>query len=133
MSQQCVFRLAPKVGIEIPAELSLAQKLKFVQERLEAGHGGARQIWESIGVYLGYAIAHYASFYELENMLILGRVTSGKGGEIILDGAKRCWQADFPELGQADRHPAAGRAEPPAGAVGRGCQPAGDYAPDSDT
>jgi predicted NBD/HSP70 family sugar kinase len=97
MSQQCVFRLAPKVGIEIPAELSPAQKLKVVQEKLEAGHGGARQIWESIGVYLGYAIAHYASFYELENMLILGRVTSGKGGEIILEGAKEVLRVEFPE------------------------------------
>lgn len=97
MSQQCVFRLAPRVGIEIPAELSAAQKLKFVQEKLEAGESGTRQIWECIGVYLGYAVAHYASFYELENLLILGRVTSGKGGEIILEGAKEVLQAEFPE------------------------------------
>jgi predicted NBD/HSP70 family sugar kinase len=97
MSQLCVFRLAPKVGIDIPGELSAAQKLKHVQEKLEAGHSGARQIWESIGIYLGYAIIHYASFYELENMLILGRVTSGKGGEIILEGAKAVLATEFPE------------------------------------
>jgi predicted NBD/HSP70 family sugar kinase len=97
LSQQCVFRLAPKVGITIPAELSPAQKLKVVQEKLEAGQDGARQIWESIGIYLGYAIAHYASFYELENMLILGRVTSGKGGEIILNEAKEVLRVEFPD------------------------------------
>jgi predicted NBD/HSP70 family sugar kinase len=97
LSQQCVFRLAPRVGIEIPAELSPAQKLKFVQEKLEAGHNGVRQIWECIGIYLGYAIAHYASFYELEHILILGRVTSGKGGEIILDGANEVLRTEFPE------------------------------------
>jgi len=103
MSQQCVFRLTPRVGVIIPADISAAQKLKFVQEKLEAGHPGARQIWESIGVYLGYAVAHYASFYTLENMLILGRVTSGKGGEIILEVARAVLEADFPELaGQMD-------------------------------
>ncbi len=86
-------------GHRYPAELSLAQKLKFVQERLEAGQSGAGQIWQSIGVYLGYAIAHYASFYELEHMLILGRVTSGAGGAD--DPGRRtirCLRQDFPEL-----------------------------------
>jgi hypothetical protein len=43
-SQQCVFRLAPKVGIEIPADVTDAEKLKFVQEKLEAGHEGALKI-----------------------------------------------------------------------------------------
>jgi predicted NBD/HSP70 family sugar kinase len=98
LSQQCVFRLAPRVGIDIPQELSLAQKLKFVQERLEAGESGARQIWQTIGAYLGYAIAHYASFYELEHVLILGRVTSGAGGPLILAGANQALTQDFPEL-----------------------------------
>jgi hypothetical protein len=98
MSQQCVFRLAPKVNIDIPPELSLAGKLKFVQERLEAGEAAAAQIWQTIGAYLGYAIAHYASFYELEHVLILGRVTSGSGGPLILQEAERVLETDFPEL-----------------------------------
>ncbi len=101
MSQQCVFRLAPKVGIDIPRDLSLAQKLKFVQERLEAGQSGAMQIWQTIGAYLGYAIAHYASFYELEHVLILGRVTSGAGGQLILEGADQALRQDFPELAKS--------------------------------
>jgi predicted NBD/HSP70 family sugar kinase len=98
MSQQCVFRLAPRAGIQIPVDLSLAQKLKFVQEKLEVGHAGAAQIWQSIGIHLGYAIAHYAAFYELAHVLTLGRVTSGKGGPIILDFAYQVLQAEFPEL-----------------------------------
>jgi predicted NBD/HSP70 family sugar kinase len=100
LSQQCVFRLAPRVNIAIPTELSLAGKLKYVQERLEAGQAGAVQIWQTIGAYLGYAIAHYASFYELEHVLILGRVTSGSGGPLILHGAEHALRADFPELGE---------------------------------
>lgn len=97
-SQQCVFRLAPKAGIELPEGVTDAERLKSVQEKLEAGHEGAVNIWKSIGVYLGYTIAHYADFYELKHVLILGRCTSGSGGTLILDGAKHVLDTEFPEL-----------------------------------
>ena len=97
-SQQCVFRLAPKVGIAPPADATKAGRLKHVQGDLEAGHEGATKIWQSIGVYLGYTIAHYADFYDLKHVLILGRVTSGRGGPLILDGAKAVLAAEFPEI-----------------------------------
>jgi predicted NBD/HSP70 family sugar kinase len=97
-SQQCVFRLAPKAGIEIPRDVPDAQKLKSVQEKLEAGHEGATQIWQSMGYYMGYAIAHYADFYDLKHVLILGRCTSGKGGHLILNGASKVLKSEFPEL-----------------------------------
>ena len=97
-SQQCVFRLAPAVGITLPADATKAEKLKHVQGYLEAGHAGAIQIWQSIGVYLGYTLAHYAEFYDLKHVLILGRVTSGRGGSLILDGAKAVLATEFPEL-----------------------------------
>jgi predicted NBD/HSP70 family sugar kinase len=98
MSQQCVFRLAPKAGIQIPNDLTLAGKLKYVQEKLDSGHAGAIQIWETIGVYMGYAIAHYANFYDLLHVQILGRVTSGKGGSIILERAIQVLQDEFPDI-----------------------------------
>jgi predicted NBD/HSP70 family sugar kinase len=63
--------------------------LKIAQEKLEAGHAGARKIWDSIGTYMGYGIAHYADFYDLQHVLILGRVTSGSGGQIILENRQR--------------------------------------------
>ncbi|MBI5952806.1 MAG: ROK family protein [Chloroflexi bacterium] len=96
-SQQCVFRLAPKAGIEIPSAVTDAEKLKFVQEKLEAGHEGAVKIWQSMGVYLGYGIAHYADFYDVKHVLILGRCTSGRGGDLLLEGAKKVFEAEFPE------------------------------------
>ncbi len=97
-SQQCVFRLAPVAGIELPEGCTDAEKLKFVQEKLEAGHEGARRIWESMGVYMGYAIAHYADFYAIKHVLILGRCTSGSGGDLILNGAKRVLARESPEI-----------------------------------
>lgn len=100
-SQQCVFRLAPKAGIALPEGVPDAEKLAYVQEKLAAGHEGAKKIWQSIGCYLGYSIAHYADFYDLRHVLVLGRCTSGIGGKIILDGAVEILRKEFPDL--ADR------------------------------
>lgn len=97
-SQQCVFRLAPKAGISVSADVSDAEKLKAVQEKLEAGHDGALNIWRSMGIYLGYGIAHYADFYDIKHVLILGRCTSGRGGDLLLEGAKKVFETEFPEL-----------------------------------
>ncbi len=97
-SQQCVFRLAPKAGIEIPANVTDAEKLKSVQNKLEAGDPGAQKIWESMGIYLGYGIAHYADFYDIKHVLILGRCTSGRGGDLLIEGVKDVFAAEFPEL-----------------------------------
>jgi len=100
-SQQCVFRLAPKAGIELPKDITDAKRLKLVQEKLEAGHDGALKIWQTMGIYMGYAIAHYAEFYTLKHILILGRCTSGSGGQLILDGANKVLEEEFPQI--ADR------------------------------
>jgi len=97
-SQQCIFRLAPKVGIVLAKNVTDAEALKSIQEKLEGGHEGAKKIWQTMGVYLGYTLAHYAEFYDVKHVLILGRCTSGKGGELILDGAKDVLETEFPEL-----------------------------------
>jgi predicted NBD/HSP70 family sugar kinase len=97
LSQQAVFRLAPKVGIE-PSGPTNAARLSSVQAKLEAGDEGAAQIWQTMGTYLGYALAHYADFYDLKHALILGRCTSGLGGPIMLDRAQEVIAAEFPAL-----------------------------------
>jgi predicted NBD/HSP70 family sugar kinase len=97
-SQQAVFRLVPRAGIELAASLSPADKLKAVQELLGAGDARARRIFETIGVYLGYGVAHYADFYDTRHVLIMGRVTSGDGGNLILSHAQEVLKKDFPEL-----------------------------------
>lgn len=99
-SQQCVFRLAPKAGISLPEGEGVtdAERLQAVQKLLESDHEGAVNIWKSIGVYMGYTLAHYADFYDMDHVLILGRCTSGSGGDIILDGARQVLQSEFPDL-----------------------------------
>lgn len=97
-SQQAVGRLLPAAGIEAPKDLPLPEKLKLVQSLMAQGDERARKIYETIGVYLGYFIAHCAEFYELQNVLVLGRVTSGEGGNVIIEIARRTLSSEFPEL-----------------------------------
>ena len=97
-SQDAVIKLAPKAGIELPEDLSLAEKLKVVQKYLADGHDGAVKIFETIGTYFGYAIAYYSEFYDIDYLQILGRVTSGKGGDIIIEKAKEVLHQEFPAL-----------------------------------
>jgi len=97
-SQDAVIKLAPAAGIELDPSLSPAEKLKVVQKLMAEGHEGAKAIYETIGVYFGYAIAYYAEFYDLKHALIMGRVTSGEGGVLILENAQKVLNAEFPEL-----------------------------------
>jgi predicted NBD/HSP70 family sugar kinase len=98
VTQQAVFRLARQQGISLDESLPLAGQLKQVQKLLEEGDENARQIWQTIGVYAGYAIAHYADFYAIRHLLLLGRVTSGSGGPIVIEKVKEVLAAEFPEL-----------------------------------
>jgi hypothetical protein len=45
-----------------------------------------------------HPLAHYAEFYEIDHVLVLGRVTSGRGGEIIVERARQVLATQFPEL-----------------------------------
>ena len=58
----------------------------------------AEEIFEDIGIYLGYTIPFYDQFYDFKHLLVLGRVVSGKGGNIIIEKTKEVLKNDFSEL-----------------------------------
>ncbi len=97
-SQDAVIKLAPKAGIEIPEELSLAEKLKFVQALMEQDDPRAAAVFETIGAYLAYTTVLYEQFYNIEYMMLLGRVMSGKGGDTILRVCNEILREEYPEL-----------------------------------
>jgi predicted NBD/HSP70 family sugar kinase len=99
-SQDGIIKLAPYAGIELDENLSPAEKLKVVQGLMKEGDERAKAIYETIGVYFGYTIAYYCEFYDINQVLIMGRVTSGEGGEILLARAKEVLATEFPELNE---------------------------------
>ncbi len=96
--QTGVIRLAQHAGVALDPSLTPAQKLKAVQDLMAARDARIPPIYETIGIWLGYALAHYADFYDVEHVLVLGRVTSGAGGEIIVAAARGVLATEFPEL-----------------------------------
>ena len=98
LSQQAVGRIAGKAGFDFPAGTPLPEQLKLVQKAMAEHDPRAATVYRTIGSYLGYALAHYADFYELKHLLLLGRVSSGEGGSIILDTAREVLKQEFPEL-----------------------------------
>jgi predicted NBD/HSP70 family sugar kinase len=97
-SQQGVARLAARAGFDFPGDLPPAEQLVRVQQALLAGDPRAGRVYDSVGICFGYAVAHYADFYEIRHLLVLGRVTSGAGGERLLARAAEVLRAEFPEL-----------------------------------
>ena len=96
-SQDSVIKLAPRAGIELEESLSPAEKLKVVQKLMAEDDPNAAKIYETIGTYLGHTLAYYYELYGCKHVLLLGRVMSGKGGDIILEEAKRVLADEYPE------------------------------------
>ena len=97
-SQDGVIKLAENAGITFDETLSPAEKLKVVQKMLAGNDKTAVTIFEDIGIYLGYTLAYYAEFYDINVLLLLGRVTSGDAGKLIADRAKQVLIDEYPEL-----------------------------------
>jgi predicted NBD/HSP70 family sugar kinase len=97
-SQQAVNKLLPAANIKLPGEMGLPERLKEVQNLMAKGDSRAAKIYETIGVYLGCAMAHYAEFYDFRQALILGRVTTGQGGDIVIAQAREVLKKNFPEV-----------------------------------
>ena len=97
-SQDSVIKLAENAGFKFEENSSPAERLKVIQGLMKNGDPMAKQIYEDIGVYLGYALPYYSEFYKIKHLLLLGRVTSGEGGNIIVEKAKEVLKAEFPEF-----------------------------------
>jgi len=113
LGQRAATRLAKRARVDLPAEMMPdhpnmnqtnhaphAQCLKKIQAAMKdpEKEPHVRKLYETIGVYMGYTIAQYCEYLDIKNVLILGRVTTGAGGQIMIDYAKKVLEAEFPEL-----------------------------------
>lgn len=94
-SQDAVIRLYENAGKKFDEKLTKAEKLSFVQTLLEKGDKLAEEIYENIGIFLGYTLPFYHKFYRMKHLLIMGRVVSGRAGQIIVDNAKKVLKEEF--------------------------------------
>ena len=99
-SQDAAIRLAKRAGVELPADASPGEKLKVMQKLMAGGDARARDIFASLGVYLGYGLLLYSEFYAIKHVLLLGRVTSGEGGNLLLEKAREVLRTEAPELAE---------------------------------
>jgi len=121
LGQRGPTRLAVQTGIELPENYRYphedmctirhethAQCLKLVQAGIkDAAHQEkVKQLYETVGVYLGYALAQYCEFYQIDHVMILGRVSKGEGGDIMLATAKKVLDTEFPEFSGIEFHTA---------------------------
>ena len=102
-SQQGVGRLLPLAGIHLPASMRLPEQLEELQKLMKAGDARALRVYETIGIAFGYALAHFASFYDYQCLLIMGRVTSGSGGDVIIDRARAVLRDDLVVPAEKDK------------------------------
>ncbi len=104
-SQQGVGRLLPESGIRVDPVIDLPKQLEILQDKMRLGDERAAAVYSTIGTCFGYALAHYADFYDFRHLLFLGRVSSGTGGDRILEQARLVLEIEFPELsGNIDFH-----------------------------
>ena len=97
-SQDAVIKLAPAANIILDPENTPAEKLKVVQALANEGNEDALDIYRSIGCYLAHTLVLYSNFYEIETLLVLGRVALGDGGDLLISECNRILEEEYPEL-----------------------------------
>lgn len=97
-SQDGVIKLAPRAGIELDESASPAEKLKAVQALMAADDPRAKKVYESIGCYLGHTLPYYYQTYGFRYVLLLGRVMSGKGGDLLIETCNRVLAEEYPDI-----------------------------------
>jgi len=121
LGQRGATKLAAKAGVPVPENLvyphpdmctilheNHAQCLKMIQKAMTdpESEPKVRKLYETVGVYLGYGLAQYCEFYKIDHIMILGRVSKGAGGDIMLNKAKKVLETEFPEYAGMQFHTA---------------------------
>jgi len=83
-----------------------AQCLKLVQAAMKDAPDKAAELYKTCGVYLGYGLAQYSEFYKIDHVMILGRVSKGAGGDLMLKTAAEVLKAEFPDIPEIQFHTA---------------------------
>merc|ERR550514_306126 len=83
-----------------------AKCLKLIQKAMKDNPDKASDLYKTCGVYLGYGLAQYCESYQIEHVMILGRVSKGDGGDLMLKTASEVLETEFPDLPKIQFHAA---------------------------
>lgn len=86
LSQKGIVRLLENNGVQLEGE-TLPKKLVSIQKMAEEGNKIVLDAYHDMGIYLGSAIMFFTMFYKIDSVMLLGRVLTGKGGEILTNTA----------------------------------------------
>ena len=100
LSQQATARLMGPAGIAVDASAPLPERLVRLQELMAAGDRRADLVYRTVGTYLGYALLVYRDHYDLERLLLLGRVMTGGGGDVIIAAAREVLAVEAPAFAE---------------------------------
>ena len=84
----------------IPAIDGTIRSAKREAALAEGGDERAKDIFRTIGAYLAHTVPLYEMTYDIRHLIVLGRVASGVGGELIVGECCRILQEEYPALAQ---------------------------------
>jgi len=65
---------------------------------MEKNDPRADKVFESIGCFLGHTAPLYAHMYDISCILVLGRASSGKGGDRIVEVCREVLKDEYPDV-----------------------------------
>lgn len=97
-SQVAALRLCEKAGIRFPEDNSDTDNIRALLIKAEQGEPRSKQVFQTMGVFLGHTLAFYHSFYHFDCVLLLGRVMSGAGGDMMFNAAQKVLAEEYPTV-----------------------------------
>ncbi len=97
-SSQAVARYAKLCGLEFEEGLSDAQITSRVNDLLKTGNETVKDIYDTIGICLGYTVPLFYYFYGMDSVMLMGGVTNKSAGERILKSAREVLDNEFSQL-----------------------------------
>lgn len=117
LSQRAVARLLPRAGVDADPDAPLPRLLATLRRLLAGGDPRAGAVYDTLGAYLGYALLEHRALYDMRQVMLLGGVVAGPGGDIIRSAAREVLRAEDPGAEDLALHVMSDRAQRHAQAV----------------
>ena len=99
LSSEAVVRLAHETGIPLrDGGMTMQDRVREVQRLVQSGDPAAAAVFDTIGCYLAHAIYTYQKFYKTEHVIVMGGISAGPGGALLLRRCRKVLAGEYPDL-----------------------------------